>query len=162
MARVEKGKMKYKEAKFHIYHVREGNDDFISYKVHNPNFPLLMLFIIDALLPILPFLWCKVCILQIHVQSSSLTSVSCACHWQFLRQPLTWHLSPHFKRQQSVSGNTRQQDLPVTSLGEVRDPQYVILSSWRKKKKKCFSRKFACCASALSLLLSVSGKGFTV
>lgn len=57
---------------------------------------------------------------------SSLTSVSCASHWQFLRQPLTRHLSPHHKRQQSEVGNAKRQDLPATSLREVGDPLHVI------------------------------------
>lgn len=80
----------------------------------------------------------------------------------FSGSPWPLHLKPQHKGQQRMSGNGKWQDLPATSLREVRDLQDVIPGMLvRGKKKKSFAGELTCCASALILLLSVSRKCFS-
>lgn len=133
-------------------------------KTHNPYFPFLCSSL--EVYSYLYFLSCKV-YFQIHVQmfvvSLLALPISCLCLMpltgSFSGIPWPLHLRPHHKGQLRVSRNGRWQDLPATSLKEVRDPQGVV-PSMLVRKKKCFAHELTCCASAITLLLSASGKCF--
>lgn len=125
-------------------------------KNHNPHFPLLRLFIRDTLLPIFIFLSCKVCLLQIHVPD-----VCGLAFWLFqsefcvlclllavLQAAPDLDILDFTIKGNSVSGNTKWQALPPTSLREVRALQDVIPGMLVKERKKN-AHKFTCSASSL-------------
>lgn len=118
-----------------------------------------MLFISDTLLPILPFQSCRVSLLQSHVQmfvvSHLALSVSLPCLVPLLSvsgSPWPWHLRPHHKRQQCA--RKCQMTRPASHQPE-RGQGPAGQPPRHAGEEKC-------CASALTLLLSMSGKCFTL